>query len=57
MLLITTYRPSGLEYSLCVLLKETAKDDGSKKNITFLFENITVFPEKQFQMKNLNQEA
>jgi hypothetical protein len=29
----------------------------SKSNIMVLMENITVFPKREFQMKNLNQEA
>jgi hypothetical protein len=32
-------------------------DESSKNRITFLFESITVLPEREFQMKNLNLEA
>jgi hypothetical protein len=46
-------------FCVCPLEKVLTQlmDDRSKNRITFLFQNITVLPEGEFQMKNLNLEA
>jgi hypothetical protein len=49
-----------LEYSVCVLLAKVETQltgDRSKKRISILFQNITIVPEREFQMKSLNMEA
>jgi hypothetical protein len=46
-------------FCVCSLEKVLTQlmDDRSKNRITFLFQNITILPEREFQMKNLNLEA